>query len=57
MNLSDAVGSLNFLFGGASLPCHVAADTNADGTVNITDAVALHQALDQRGLFVKHPAR
>ena len=39
--VADAITTLNGLFGGAAIPCASAADVNADGTLNIADAVTI----------------
>ncbi len=45
VNLTDAVGTLGFLFGGDSLSCHDVADANDSGDVNLTDAIFLLEFL------------
>ena len=41
-NITDAIGTLNFLFGGAAdLACLEAADIDNDGSVNISDPIRL----------------
>jgi hypothetical protein len=41
-NITDAIGTLNFLFGGADEPaCIEAADIDNDGSVNISDPIRL----------------
>ena len=48
--ISDAVWTLNYLFGGQSPPCcGDAADVNDDGNVNITDPIGLLDHLFQGG--------
>ena len=41
-NITDAIGTLDFLFGGRdALPCLEAADIDNDGTINVTDPIRL----------------
>ena len=55
-NITDAVGILNFLFGGASEPaCLEAADIDNDGLVNISDPIGLLNFLFVGGAIPPEP--
>ena len=58
VNLSDAVGTLRYLFrGGGELCCEVAADANDDDTVDIADAMATLNWLFLGSVELPSPAR
>jgi hypothetical protein len=57
LNVTDAVGILNFLFAaGEPPPCEAAADIDDDGGVNVTDPVALLNFLFAAGAAIPPPA-
>ncbi|MEM7230769.1 MAG: lamin tail domain-containing protein [Planctomycetota bacterium] len=49
LNLSDAVATLNYLFGARELPCLDAADVDDDGSLGISDPIAALNFLFQDG--------
>ncbi len=55
INITDAIHTLLHLFGGKTIPCRDAADTNDDGSVNQTDAIATLGYLFQRGAPPANP--
>jgi hypothetical protein len=49
VNITDAIGILNYLFGGGSLACPGSVDTNGDLDDNLSDAVYLFNFLFNGG--------
>ena len=49
MDISDAIGVLQYLFDGLVVNCDDAADANDDGEINISDAVRLLSRLFNGG--------
>jgi hypothetical protein len=54
-DISDAVSSLEYLFGSGSVPCEAAVDANNDDLINIADTIFVLSYLFAGGLPPEDP--